>query len=128
MNNIGLIEKIVELLGNEYQVINGFNQQDEIDLNGTLAVVINNVECLNHTGVHDKIISFNVNGLFLTAEDLNQQKIQTMANYVENTLQNIDFKEVIDNCAGFVLKNYTISSDGETNNLTCTFDLVICED
>lgn len=128
MNTKDLIDDIIEVLGNEYTVINGYNQEDEIDLNGALAVVISNVEILPHSGVHDKIITVNVNGSFLTAEDLTQQKIQEMADYVSNKMETTDFREVVENCVGFVLKNYTINSDGETNNLTYTVDFVICED
>ena len=128
MNTKDLIDDVIEVLGDEYTVINGYNQEDEIDLNGALAVVISNVEILPHSGVHDKIITVNVNGSFLTAEDLTQQKIQEMADYVSGKMETTDFTEVVENCVGFVLKNYTINSDGETNNLTYTVDFVICED
>lgn len=128
MNTKDLIDDVIEVLGDEYTVINGYNQEDEIDLNGALAVVISNVEILPHSGVHDKIITVNVNGSFLTAEDLTQQKIMEMADYVSGKMETTDFTEVVENCVGFVLKNYTINSDGETNNLTYTVDFVICED
>ena len=62
-----IIDGIVNLLGNRYQVINSWDNDNETNLNGCIAVGISGVEYLNHGGnTKDKKITIIVVGQILT--------------------------------------------------------------
>lgn len=125
MNEI--FEAIVNLLGTQYKVIKSFDAEEEIDLNGVLAVNINDVENLHHGTTKDSRYAITINGQTLTEQDKDRSKINEMFDYVSA----VDFQqliEMLDGCAGIVINNSTITSDGETNNFSYSFDLYICKD
>lgn len=125
MNEI--FEAIVNLLGTQYKVITAFDASQEIDLNGVLAVNINDVENLHHGTSKDKKYTVSINGQTLTEQDENRSIINMMLDYVSA----VDFQELINTIqgvAGVVFNTATITSDGETNNFSYGLDLYICKD
>lgn len=125
MNEI--FDAIVNLLGTQYKVITAFDATEEIDLNGVLAVNIDNIENLHHGTSKDKKYTVSINGQTLTEEDKSRSIINMMLDYVSD----IDFQELtnsLDGCAGVVFNNATVTSDGETNNFSYSLDLYICKD
>lgn len=125
MNEI--FEAIVNILGTQYKVITAFDASQEIDLNGVLAVNIDNIENLHHGNTKDSKYTVSINGQTLTEEDKSRSIINMMLDYVSD----IDFQELtnsLDGCAGVVFNNATVTSDGETNNFSYGLDLYICKD
>lgn len=123
-----ILEKTVEIMGNEYKVINSFDESEEIELNGVIAVNIANKTPLNHGTAKDFSLTINVSGQYFTDQDLQQKKIQKMFNYAYDKLDAINFSEYYEDCAGGSILQGDIISDGETNNFTISFELYICKD
>lgn len=109
--------------GGEYSVINAFDNQQEIDLNGVIAVKISNYENLHHGNSKDCRITVNISGQFLTNEDVNQSKIITMFSYIESKAVISSIKAGITQCVGVVLQSGNIQSDGEVNLCSYNIDL-----
>lgn len=123
-----IINKVIEILGDEYEVINAWNETEQINLNGVLAVTISNIELLNHGNTKDNKTTLNISGQYLTSEDVNQVKINTMYDYVFQTIDKETLVNQLDDVAGVIIKGGTISSDGETNNFTFVIQLYRCID
>ena len=123
-----LINAIVNYLtaNTSYKVINSYNQTDQIDLNGVIAVTASSVENLHHGTAHDYRVSITISGQTLVSEDLTQEKIITMHDDVIDQIQNID--NLLENVAGHLLNDSNFSGDGETNNFTIIIDYFVCRD
>ena len=66
MKTVDLINEIVEILGTEYNVINAFNAEGDIDLSGVLTVTMNEAENLHHGTAKDYRYNIGVSGQTLT--------------------------------------------------------------
>ena len=132
-----LVEKIIAVLtggqsssssSEAWDVINGFNNVDEVSLNGNIAVSVGGVEYIHNGDAKDKRITIVVSGQYLTEEDLNQAKIMTMYDYIVSTVEDTDWRTIEDDIAGFILGNASINSDGSLNTCSITFELIVCKD
>ena len=129
-----IIEAIIELLGDEYKVINNYNNDDLIDLDGVIAVSVSNIQYLHQA--NDKRVTIEITGQINTEQDLNQSKIMNMLSYVEQIMENTNLTNYINNkiteenygVAGYLLNTQNIVSNGETNAFSFSFDLFICRD
>ena len=126
MTNGEIINEIASQLGNVYPVINSFNNSEEIPDGGILAVKIKSSVNLHHGTARDYQHSVTVSGQTLTAEDLTQQTINGMYDYVRGIIEGSGFH--VTHCVGKVITGGSVYSDGETNNFDFDFDLYICED
>lgn len=123
-----IFTQIIEKLGNQYTVIKSFDAEQQIDLNGVLAVNVNDYQNLKHGTTKDCRYSISINGQTLTEQDKQRTIINTMFDYVLNTISVEDIKDSIANCVGVVINNGTITSDGQTNNFSVVIDLFMCID
>ena len=123
-----IINAIIAIFGTEYKVINAYDNDDEIDLNGVITVNAGQYQCLHHGDSQDYQLTITVSGQFLTAQDVNQAKINAMFDYIRASVDVSAIIESIDDCAGIVIGNGGIQSDGESNNCFLNFDLFICQD
>lgn len=128
MNTLQIIAKMIELLGQRYQVINAYNNSEQINLDGVIAVTVSAVESLNHGTSKDSKFTLNISGQTLTDQDINQSRINQMFDYVFDTLKAETIKENINNCAGVLLNIGNITSDGQANTFQFQIDLFICID
>ena len=127
-SNYQIVQSIVTLLGSEYKVINAYDNTDNIDLNGVISVQASNLEFLHHGDADDYRLTLIVSGQFLTAEDVNQDKISQMFDYILNTLDEQTIKNTIEDCAGVLINTGTLNSDGEANTCNLSMDLYMCKD
>lgn len=131
MNNIQtIIDFFVNLYSDgQYKVINLCNNEQEIDLNGVIAVSVTNIHHLNTGNTNDFKATVNITGQYLTAEDVNQSGIYAMYDFIESKiLDDLYIIESIDNLAGIVKNGGAVNSDGQTNNCSYSLDLFICRD
>lgn len=122
-----IFEKIINLLGDKYTVIKSFEADENIDLNGVLAINVSDVENLHHGNYKDSKYSIVINAQTFTQQDKERIKINDMFDYVQ-AINFDNLKNTITGCVGVVLNNSTITSDGETNNFSINIDLFICID
>ena len=123
-----ILDVFIGLLGNEYKVINSFNNEQEISLDGVLAVNFAGKQILHNGQSKDYKAKIKINGMTLISEDLTQQRINEMFDYVFDKLDRNQIKSNIENCAGVLINGGSIESDGESNNFSVQFDLYICQD
>ena len=123
-----IIQAFIDLLGEEYMVINKYNNQDQISLDGVLAVAIDKIQLLHHGNTKDNKTTVGITGHTFTAQDLSQQRINEMFNYVFELLDVDTIVNAIDDCAGAVINGGEISSDGDQNMFTIEVDLYRCID
>lgn len=62
-----IINAIIAIFGTEYKVINAYDNDDEIDLNGVITVNAGQYQCLHHGDSQDYQLTITVSGQFLTA-------------------------------------------------------------
>lgn len=110
-------------LGNEYTIIKSFDAQENLDLNGVIAINISNFQRLQHGTENDYKIRVNLNGMTLADEDKDKSLINAMFNYAMYKFQDITF----DNLAGKVLANSNLQSDGTANTFSVSVDLFVCD-
>lgn len=125
-----IIDYFVDLYSDgEYKVINLWNNEQEIDLNGVIGISITKIQHLNTGTTNDYKATVTISGQFLSSQDVNQAKIYAMYDYInQKILDDNSIIENIDNCAGIVLNGGAINSDGQTNNCSYSLDLFICKD
>lgn len=123
-----ITEKIVQILGTKYTVINAWNQSEQIDLNGVIAINAGSKTPLNHGNSKDFSVTINVAGQILCQDDITQQKTNEMFSFVFDTIENTNFTEVFEDCAGSAILSSELIPDGETNTFTVTFELYFCKD
>lgn len=128
MNVQDIIDVFIDLLGNQYKVINSFNNEEQISLDGVLAVNYANKQVLHNGETKDYKAKIKINGMTLISEDLTQQRINEMFDYAFDRLDRDQIKSNIENCAGVLINGGAIESDGESNNFSIQVDLYICED
>lgn len=128
MNNIAIINKVIELFGDEYKVINTYNNSEQINLNGVIAITITNQQILNNGNSKDNKTTLVISGQTFIDQDITQQKINNMYDYSMNLLNTKWFTDNLDNVAGAIINNGTITSDGQTNNFSLVVQLFICVD
>ena len=128
MNVQDIIDVFIGLLGNEYKVINSFNNEEQISLDGVLAVNYANKQVLHNGETRDYKAKIRINGMTLISEDLTQQRINEMFDYAFDKLDRNQIKSNIENCAGVLINGGAIESDGESNNFSIEVQLFICED
>lgn len=128
MNVQDIIDVFIDLLGNEYKVINSFNNEQEISLDGVLAVNFAGKQILHNGETMDYKARIKINGLTLISQDLTQQRINQMFDYAFDKLDRNQIRENIENCAGVIIIGGAIQSDGESNNFSIQVQLFICED
>ncbi len=112
----------------EYKVINSYNNTQQIDLNGVIAVSVSNIEHLHHGDVDDYKITVNITGQFLIAEDINQSKTYRMFDYIMDKLNANAIKDNFSDLAGIVKNGGNVNSDGQYNTCGYTLDMYFCKD
>lgn len=124
-----VIEQVIGLFqAGDYPVICAYDANDEVDANGVIAVTCKDFENLFHGDLHDYKYNIVIAGQTLADQDKTRSEILQMLEYVMETLENTDFKEAITNCAGGVIKQGQIQSDGNENIFNVELTLYICED
>lgn len=111
-----------------YKVINSYNNAQEIDLNGVIAVSVNNIQHLHNGDSDDYKLTVNISGQFLIAEDINQSKTYQMFDYILSKLNESTIKAGFEDLAGLVKQGGTVSSDGQYNTCGYSLDLYFCKD
>lgn len=111
-----------------FTVINSWNNENELDENGTIAVAITNKEILHHGNSNDYSANLVISGQTLTSEDVNQQYIMRLSDFAEQLITVEWLTENIQNCAGALKNNVDFNNDGEANTFSIGFTLYICED
>lgn len=114
--------------GEDYRVINSFNNEEQIDLNGVIAVSAGNIEHLNHGDCNDYRITITISGQFNIAQDVNQSKTYKMLEYIISKLDIDTIKAGFFDLAGAVKIGGGVSSDGQVNNCNYSIDLYFCKD
>lgn len=119
-----LIQKIAELLGDEFPVITAYDETENVDENGTFSVDITETEFLHHGTLNDARLGISINAQTLIDADKKRQKIFSMANH----LREIDFQQLVevDGVAGVVVQSLNLSSDGESNLIQFQMDVFVC--
>lgn len=112
----------------DYKVINSFNNEEQIDLNGVIAVSAGNIEHLNHGDCNDYKITIIISGQFNIAQDVNQSKTYKMLEYIISKLDIDTIKAGFFDLAGVVKIGGGVSSDGQVNNCNYSIDLYYCKD
>lgn len=121
--------KMIEYLQGDYTVIKSFDAQEEIDLNGVIAVTLDNIENLQHGNIKDYKISMLINAQTFTQQDKDKGVILQMFDYVFEKLNPAEIKnEIGSDCAGVLINTGNLQSDGETNNFSFQVDLFISID
>lgn len=123
-----IYNQMVSFLGDRYTVIKSYDADEDIDLNGVIAVTLDNIENLHHGNINDLKISVSINAQTYTQDDKDKIKILQMFDYVFDLLQPNNLKNQIDYCAGVVLNIGQLQSDGQTNNFSFQVDLFISKD
>lgn len=123
-----IIDVFIDLLQGEYKVINSFNNEQEISLDGVLAVNYAEKQVLHNGETMDYKATIKINGMTLISQDLTQQRINQMFDYAFDKLDRNQIKSNIENCAGVLINGGAIESDGESNNFSIEVQLFICED
>ena len=120
-----ILEKIIEILGTKYTIINAYNGEEVVNPDGVIAVQMTNCEIIHNGPYQDKKYTFTISGQTITDEDINQKRIVEMFEFVENK----DFNALMemDGVAGFIYDSSDMSSNGETNNFTFTFSVFYCQ-
>ena len=112
----------------EYKVINAYNNEEQIDLNGVLAISISNYQHLHHGDSNDYKITINISGQFLTAQDVSQSKTYKMFDFILDTIDDTTILGGFDDLAGIVKNGGGIDSDGEVNTCNYSIDMYFCRD
>lgn len=121
--------KMIDYLQGDYTVIKSFDAESQIDLNGVIAVTLENAENLHHGNIKDYKVSMLINGQTFTQDDKDKGKILQMFDYVFDKLHPTRLKATIgSDCAGVLINTGNLQSDGETNNFSFQIDLFISVD
>ena len=124
-----VIQQVMGLFqAGDYPVICAYNATQEVDANGVIAITCKDFENLFHGDLHDYKYNIVIAGQTLADQDKTRSEILQMLEYVTETLESTDFAEAITNCAGGVIKQGQIQSDGESNVFNVELTLYICED
>lgn len=111
-----------------YKVINSYNNADEIDLNGVIAVSLSNMQVLHNGDSDDYKITVTISGQFLIAEDITQSKTYQMFDYIISKLDEDSIKANFSDMAGLLKNGGSVSSDGQYNTCGYSIDLYFCKD
>lgn len=111
-----------------YKVINSYNNTEQIDLNGVIAVSLSNMQVLHNGNSDDYKITVNISGQFLIAEDITQSKTYQMFDYIISKLDQDAIKANFSDMAGLLKNGGSVSSDGEYNTCGYSIDLYFCKD
>lgn len=111
-----------------YKVINSYNNADEIDLNGVIAVSLSNMQILHNGDSDDYKITVNISGQFLIAQDITQSKTYQMFDYIISKLDEDAIKANFSDMAGLLKNGGSVSSDGQYNTCGYSLDLYFCKD
>lgn len=117
-------QKIVEILGEKYKIINSFDNSEEINPDGVIAVGLQNCEKFDHPGCEDFKFSFSISGQTLTDEDLNQNRINQMFYFVLS--KNFEELKEIEGVVGVMPQGGGVTSNGETNNFNFSLEVIFC--
>lgn len=128
MDILEIINRIITLLGDRYKVINSYNNEQEIVLNGVVAVTATNLDRLHHGSTKDSKITIQISGQTLTDQDVTQKEINKMFAYIDSLINLDTIKQTVQGCAGVLYNTAQITSDGETNNFVIQLDLFVCVD
>lgn len=131
MKTKDIIEDIIETLNDSqftYPIYSAFDNEFETEPSGVVVVNVKELENLYHTGCNDYRVRVVIAGQTLSDEDKNRNIILDMFDTIKEKVENIDFAEQIENCAGSVIIGGNIESDGEINVFNFDVDLFICED
>lgn len=121
--------KMIEYLQGDYTVIKSFDAEQQIDLNGVIAVTLQRIENLQHGNIKDYKVSMLINAQTFTQQDKEKSVILQMFDYVFDKLNPAEIKNKIgSDCAGVLINTGNLQSDGETNNFSCQIDLFISVD
>lgn len=123
-----IYNQVINYLGERYTVIKSFDAQEEIDLNGVIAVTLDNIENLHHGNIEDLKVSLSINAQTFSDEDKDKSKILQMFDYIYQLLKPNDIKEIIEDCVGVLINVGHLQSDGQTNNFSFQVDLFISKD
>lgn len=123
-----IYNQMVSFLGDRYTVIKSYDADEDIDLNGVIAITLDSIQNLHHGNINDLKISISINAQTYTQDDKDKSKILQMFDYVFEKVQPNSLKNQIDYCAGVVLNLGQLQSDGQTNNFSFQVDLFISKD
>ena len=118
---------LINILGNEYKVITSFDESQEVDYNGVIAVNVVSAEDLHHGQYKDYKFTVNISGQTFIDNDIDRTEIKKMLNYCLDKLTIKQIKTNITNCVGVLINNFEMQSDDETNNFVVNMQLYICD-
>lgn len=133
MENSSTIQDIIALFvelyqSGDYKIINAYNNEQEIDLNGVISIGVANYQHLNNGTSNDYRITINIGGQFLTAQDVSQSKTYTMFDFIISRLDVNTIINGLSDCAGAVKNGGGVQSDGQINTCNYSIDLYMCKD
>lgn len=124
-----IYNKVIDYLQGDYTVIKSYDAEDEIDLNGVIAITLDNIQNLHHGNIKDYKVSMLINGQTFTQEDKDKSVILQMFDYVFDKIHPTRLKATIgSDCAGVLINTGNLQSDGETNNFSFQIDIYISVD
>lgn len=122
-----VFNKFVQFLGDKYKVLIAYDANQQISLDGVIAININSIQYLHHGNTKDRKMIIAVNGQTLTDDDKDRKIINQMCEYAINRLQLADYSQ-IEYCVGHLINACSIISDGQSNNFSIDIELFISED
>lgn len=119
---------LLQYMSGEYTVIKSFDAEQDIDLNGVIAINLNTIENSHNGNLKDFRLNVTINGQTFTEEDKDKAKIIRMFDYVFDKVTPAVMIQHVPSCVGIVPNNGGLQSDGDTNNFTFSVDLFISPD
>lgn len=120
-----IYKSLIEYLQGEYTVIKSYDAEQNIDLDGVIAVNLNTIQNAHNGDLKDFRLNVTINGQTFTEQDKDKSKIISMFDYVFDKVTPTVMIQHIPYCVGIVPNNGGLQSDGETNNFTFSIDLFI---
>lgn len=122
LNLNDLTLQIIQLLGNNFLVVNAFSQDEKIDPQGTIAVSLENVNNLHTQPYPSYEIIFSIKGQTLSSEDLDKNGIVNLYFYAMQKLRKIEKDDL--NADGVFINEAGFQSDENANIFTIEFRIL----
>ena len=123
-----IYQNIVEYFKGRYTVIKSYDAESEIDLDGVIAITLDNIENKHNGNIKDLKVSIAVNGQTYTEQDKDKSVILQMFDYVFDKMDQDKIKRISSDIVGVLINSGTLQSDGETNNFSFQIQLFISKD